>query len=228
MIFSQRTTIFKRLYLSLTSLLVLLSSLMLTSTVNAAEHGEEAATKQLILFLSKMNAMEAKFRQWVEDSKKTTLQDVNGTIWVQRPGKFRWDTNLPYPQSIISDGDLLWIYDVDLEQVTQRKLDKHVGNTPALLLSGDPSKISSSFKVSAYEYEETGEWRFDLLPKAEDALFELLRVHFLKGALRDMYLRDSLGQTTRIEFSDAQINKTIEAKIFNFVPPEGVDVIKEF
>lgn len=209
-----------------TRILVLLF-LCCSTSVFAGEHDEKAATARLIQFLSAMNAMEAEFRQWVEDAKKSKLQDVTGKIWVKRPGKFRWDTNEPYPQSIITNGDLLWIYDLDLEQVTQKKLDSQVGNTPALLLSGDPNSISDKFTISAYEYEKTGEWRFDLVPKSEDALFELLRVHFLKGKLRDMFLRDSLGQTTRIEFSSPIFNGEISDSLFEFTAPEGVDVIKD-
>lgn len=193
----------------------------------AGEHDEKAATAKLVEYLAAMDSMKANFHQWVEDAKRSKLQDVTGKIWVKRPGKFRWDTNEPYPQSIITDGQVLWIYDLDLEQVTQRKLDQQVGNTPALLLSGDPESISESFSISAYEYEETGEWRFDLTPKSEEALFELLRVHFMKGQIRDMYLRDSLGQTTRIEFEAIQVNLEIADKVFDFKPPEGVDVIKD-
>ena len=210
------------------AMLTLLLGLVATvEPVHAGEHPEAVATKKLVENLSAMNSMKADFHQTVEDSKRARLQDVTGKIWVKRPGKFRWDTNEPYPQSIITNGELLWIYDVDLEQITQRKLDRQVGNTPALLLSGNPEAISESFAISAYEYEETGEWRFDLTPKSEEALFELLRVHFVNGKLRDMFLRDSLGQTTRIEFKSPEINVAVDDKVFDFEPPEGVDVIKD-
>ncbi|MDX1696568.1 MAG: outer membrane lipoprotein chaperone LolA, partial [Ketobacteraceae bacterium] len=170
---------------------VFLLALLGGGPASAGEKTQEVATDKLVEYLSAMNAMKATFHQYVEDSKKARLQDVTGKIWVKRPGKFRWDTNEPYPQSIITDGNVLWIYDVDLEQVTQKKLDHQVGNTPALLLSGNPETIGRNFTISAYEYEETGEWRFDLTPKSEDALFELLRVHFIEGRIRDMFLRDS-------------------------------------
>ena len=100
--------------------------------------------------------MEATFEQWVMDAKQNTLQNVTGTMWIQRPGQFRWNTADPYPQQIVSDGKELWIYDEDLEQATRKTLDKQVGNTPALLLSGDPSRIADGFQVSAYRFDETG------------------------------------------------------------------------
>ncbi|MCG8314679.1 MAG: outer membrane lipoprotein chaperone LolA [Pseudomonadales bacterium] len=207
-------------------MLAVVACFMVTQ-VNAGEHGAKVATDTLVKYLNAMTSMKASFRQWVEDSKKTKLQDVTGHVWVKRPGKFRWDTNEPYPQTIITDGKILWIYDKDLDQATRKSLDTQVGNTPALLLSGDPATIALSFDVTAYEYDKTGEWRFDLLPKGEESLFELLRVHFIDGRLRDMYLRDSLGQTTRIEFQTPVFNGDIKDTVFVFEPPEGVDVITD-
>ncbi|OUS26027.1 outer membrane lipoprotein carrier protein LolA [Gammaproteobacteria bacterium 45_16_T64] len=202
--------------------------LIASSNVNAGQLSERASAEQLIKQLKAMQSIHSSFRQWVQDSKQASLQDVTGTMWVQKPGQFRWDTNNPYPQSIMANGEFIWIYDEDLEQATQQKLDKHVGNTPALLLSGDPSRLAESFAISAYLYDETGEWRFDLKPKGEGALFELLRVNFKDGKLIDMYLEDALGQTTKIEFTEQKINLAINSDVFTFTPPEGVDLIKDF
>lgn len=209
-------------YLLLFCLLVVSSS-----GLRAGEIGSQQATKQLIGFLNETKSMEASFEQWVMDAKQNALQHVTGNMWVQRPGQFRWDTDEPYPQQIVSDGEVLWIYDRDLEQATKKTLDKQVGNTPALLLSGDPSKISESFNITAYLFDETGEWRFDLRPKGEDALFALLRVHFHNQHLRDMYLEDSLGQTTRIEFKTKQTNEPINGEMFELKLEPSVDVIEE-
>lgn len=195
---------------------------------SAGEVDAEAAPEKLTEFLSGIQSMEATFEQWVMDAKQNALQNVTGKMWIQRPGQFRWDTADPYPQQIVSDGKVLWIYDEDLEQATKKTLDKQVGNTPALLLSGDPSKISESFQVSAYQFDETGEWRFDLRPKDKDALFALLRVHFYReDELRDMYLEDSLGQTTRIEFKPVQLNNPIPESRFQLELDDSIDVIEE-
>jgi len=201
---------------------------MAPSSVHAGQLSEIASAEQLIKQLKSMKSIHSKFRQWVQDAKQAALQDVTGRMWVEKPGQFRWDTNDPYPQSIIANGEFIWIYDEDLEQATQQKLDKHVGNTPALLLSGDPSKLADVFVISAYLYDDTGEWRFDLKPKAEGGLFELLRVNFKDGKMMDMYLEDALGQTTRIEFIDPKINLPIPADVFTFNPPKGVDLIKDY
>lgn len=196
-------------------------------TVLAGELSEQASIKTLVDTLKAMKSLTADFHQWVNDAKQSSLQDVTGKLWVQRPGQFRWDTNEPYPQRIVANDDVIWVYDLDLDQVTKRKLGNEVGNTPALLLSGDPEKLSKSFDISAYLFDETKEYRFDLRPKGEEALFELLRVHFINGVLKDMYLQDSLGQTTQIEFSQQQQNQPILQTVFEFTPPEGVDVITD-
>jgi len=197
------------------------------SFVQAGEISATKATEMLVKKLQNIQSMEASFEQWIMDGKQNTLQNVTGHMWVQRPGRFRWDTNEPYPQQIVSDGDLLWIYDKDLAQATKKRLDKQVGNTPALLLSGDPNKISDSFSISAYKFDKTGEWRFDLEPKDDEAMFDLLRVHFSDQILSDMFLQDNLGQTTRIEFKDQKTNTEIQNSMFDLKLDKTVDVIEE-
>lgn len=208
-------------------LLAVLASVMPVASVHAEELTAQQAVTSLVSDLSSMKALNATFHQWVSDAKNNALQEVTGTMWIERPGMFRWDTNDPYPQQIVSDNNVLWIYDRDLEQVTKRKLDKQVGNTPALLLSGEPAKLEQSFTISAFRYEETGELRYDLVPKSKDALFELLRVHFRSGRIHDMFLRDNLGQTTRIEFDIKAYNDKIDGSVFTFKPPKDVDVIED-
>ena len=211
----------------LRNIFIVLSVFMSSAGHAAGELSNELAVKKLVEVLSAMKSMKADFRQWVNDAKQASLQDVTGKVWIQRPGNFRWDTNEPYPQQIVASKGVIWIYDLDLDQITKKSLGNEVGNTPALLLSGDPQQLSEKFDISGYLFYETNEYRFDLKPKGEDALFELLRVHFKEGALQDMYLQDSLGQTTRIAFKDAHRNVDIKPAVFDFKAPEGVDVITD-
>lgn len=201
--------------------------LLFSSSLFAGELAPDIAAKKLNQSLMDLQSMQARFEQWVADKSQATLQHVTGTMWIQRPGQFRWDTDEPYPQQIVSDGKTLLIYDKDLEQATRKKLDDQIGNTPALLLSGDPSQIESSFTVSGYQFDETGELRFDLHPKDKDAMFSLLRVHFFQGYLRDMYLEDNLGQTTRIEFSRITKNQKLADEVFELKLDDSVDLIEE-
>lgn len=186
-----------------------------------------AAVDTLIDKLSHIKTLHADFRQWVNDARQNALQDVTGTMWVSRPGLFRWDTDDPFPQRIVVNDDKVWVYDIDLEQVTERSMGAEVGNTPALLLTGEPAQLTQHFLISAYRYSENGEYRFELIPRGEDAMFELLRVHFREGVLVDMFLRDSLGQTTKIDFTNAELNEPVDAEIFKFTAPEGVDWVSD-
>ncbi|HVL02353.1 MAG TPA: outer membrane lipoprotein chaperone LolA [Dongiaceae bacterium] len=208
-------------------LLSVLLSLVIAQGARAGDLSPEKASQQLNQLLTEMQSMQAVFEQWVNDAKQTNLQHVTGSMWIQRPGHFRWDTDEPYPQQIVSDGKTLLIYDRDLEQATRKKLDNQIGNTPALLLSGDPQQIQQNFTVSGYLFDNTGEVRFDLRPKDKEAMFSLLRVHFLQGHLHDMYLEDNLGQTTRIEFTKIKKNEKLDPALFNLKLPDGVDLIEE-
>lgn len=205
----------------------LLLSLGLLASASAGELKAAEASLRLNERLIELQSMQARFEQWVSDKNQVTLQHVTGSMWIQRPGQFRWDTDEPYPQQLVSDGKTLLIYDQDLEQATRKKLDNQISNTPALLLSGDPKQIDASFQVSGFKFDETGEYRFDLRPKDPDAMFALLRVHFFQGYLRDMYLEDALGQTTRIEFTQIKKNEALPASTFELKLDDSVDLIEE-
>ncbi|MBL4866177.1 MAG: outer membrane lipoprotein chaperone LolA [Pseudomonadales bacterium] len=193
----------------------------------------QAETKQLNALLASINSMDAEFSQLVLDARGGVIQEVNGQLTIQRPYKFRWITGAPFFQNVISNGQLLWVHDLDLEQVTVQTLDRSVGNTPALLLSGDPEQIGEAFEINREISRASGsdsgkEIIFRLLPKHEDGLFESLRVTFLNDVLVEMYLKDSLGQQTTIEFKTVKTNITIAPGVFEFTPPKGVDIIEDF
>lgn len=201
----------------------LLFLLLLVLTVPV--HANDAATR-LNSLLTSMNSMQAAFSQSSVDSRGRTLQTQAGQMSVQRPGLFRWEVQTPAKQLITSNGNTVWIYDPELMQATKQKLDAQVGNTPALLLSGDPRKLAESFTI----IEEKGsgsEQVFLLKPLAKDALFDQLRVRFNGRELTRMQLTDSLGQTTDIRFSRITLNPKLSAGLFEFTPPKGVDVIDE-
>ena len=126
---------------------------------------------------------------------------------------------------MISDGKKVTLWDPDLEQVTIKKLDERLNQTPALLLSGDVSKIDQSFDVTSKPSGEVLE--FMLKPKTKDTLFDSLRLSFRNGKINDMQLIDSVGQRTNILFSGVKVNEDIPASTFKFVVPKGADVIQE-
>jgi outer membrane lipoprotein carrier protein len=148
---------------------------------------------------------------------------------VKRPGQFRWETTSPAKQLIVTSGKTVWIYDPDLEQAVRQNLDDQVGNTPALLLSGQPGTIMKSFRVTQPKASEA---YFVLYPKGEDGVFESLGLRFTgnspgQSAPSQMILKDSLGQQTTINFSNVKLNPSFSSSAFNFTPPKGTDVIDQ-
>ena len=133
---------------------------------------------------------------------------------------------VPLEQFVVSDGNQLWLYDPDLEQVTVQAMGQHVVQTPALLLSGNVDELDDIFQIRLMPGEED-EQQFELTPKQGDSLFEQLRLTFSEGTLVQMHMADSLGQRSSLEFSNTQVNPLLEDSLFQFTPPEGVDVISQ-
>lgn len=217
-----------------TFLSMLVGLIIILSSLNV--RADKTDVEQLNAMLASIQSMDAQFSQLVLNARGHVMQEVRGQLTIQRPYKFRWITGEPFFQNIISNGQLLWVHDLDLEQVTVQTLDRRLGNTPALLLSGDPTQIAKAFDIrreTALGLQNVGDAAnttvvFRLQPKDSEGLFESLTVTFKNQSLFEMYLKDSLGQQTTIEFSDVKNNVTIDASVFEFSPPEGVDIIEDF
>lgn len=181
--------------------------------------------ERLDAFFDDVKTVRADFRQTVLDASFTTVQETSGQMVIARPDRFRWDYRAPYEQLIVGDGERLWLYDVDLEQVTVKRMDAALGNTPALLLSGD-KPLDVNFTISELGARDGYEW-VELRPFSEDSTFTSMMLGFDEQNLRIMELVDSFGQTTRLEFSNVVRNPVVDAQTFVFVPPEGVDVVGE-
>lgn len=192
----------------------------------APAHADQAAsTKRLTGLLSQAETLTGRFSQLSLDGSGTQLQETSGELALKRPGQFRWHTDAPMEQLLVSNGKKVWLYDPDLEQVTIQELDQRLTHTPALLLSGDVSTISENFEVSHKEAGEVVD--FTLKPKAKDTLFDNLRLSFRNGVINDMQLIDSVGQRTNILFMGVKMNQPLKADLFTFEIPEGADVISE-
>ena len=186
----------------------------------------EDAAAQVDAYLAKLTTFEAAFTQAVRDRDGRIVEHATGTFSLSRPDRFRWDYRSPYEQTIVADGKRLWLYDQDLEQVTVRPLESGLGATPALLLSG-ASKVSDAFTSIGVEPDARWKW-YRLQPKEPSSDFERVSLAFDdRGRLAGMELMDKLGQVTAIDFSDVQVNAKLDAKLFEFTPPKGADVIGE-
>lgn len=211
-----------------TSMSVAVPMVAMTQTASAKAADNLTAAKRLNELLTNTKSMTASFTQTTKGaSGSNKMGGSNGTfsgvMSVQRPNNFRWETKSPSEQLIVANGSSLWIYDKDLEQATKQNVDSQVGNTPALLLSGDPSKIDKNFKITQPHANKN---YYVLYPKA-DTSFKSLSISFNGGKPVMMVLNDSLGQTTSIKFSNIKMNPAINASQFKFTPPKGVDVINQ-
>lgn len=206
----------------------LLRMLLLSALAFAAipaQADDEAAVKRLTQLLNQAQTISARFSQLTLDGTGTQLQETAGQLALKRPGLFRWHTDAPQEQLLVSNGEKVWLYDPDLMQVTIQTLDQRLTHTPALLLSGDVSQIRQNFEIS---FKEAGEVvDFMLKPKAQDTLFDNLRLSFRRGVINDMQLIDSIGQRTNILFLSVKMNEQFAPKLFTFDVPEGADVIQE-
>lgn len=182
-------------------------------------------TNSLKNFYEKTLAVRADFHQIVTDRKGQKVQDVYGQMQLKRPNKFRWDYNKPFEQQMISDGKQVWLYDIELAQVTVRELSKALGSSPAALLAGEDS-LDKNFKlVNAYRKDNL-DW-VSTNPKDKDSGFDKISLGFKDDTLQEMSVLDSFGHQTRIVFTKIEVNPAIDAKTFLFKTPKGVDIVGE-
>ncbi|UTW07893.1 outer membrane lipoprotein chaperone LolA [Pseudomonas benzenivorans] len=203
--------------------MMLLAVLSIASSTALAD--EQASVQRLTQLLNQAQTITARFSQLTLDDSGTQLQETAGELALKRPGLFRWHTDEPMEQLLVSNGKKVWLYDPDLEQVTIQTLDQRLTHTPALLLSGDVSKIQDNFEISHKEGGSVVD--FILKPKSKDTLFDSLRLSFRSGVLNDMQLIDSIGQRTNILFLNVKMNESLADGQFTFDIPEGADVIQE-
>jgi len=197
----------------------------LIAASSAQSRAEDTPVQRLHNFLAKAASLQADFRQVVISDKGETGKQSSGVFLLQRPGKFRWDYTKPYQQEIISNGGKVWFYDVDLAQVTARKLDKAIGSTPALLLTGEVA-LEKNFTIQSQDKQEGLYW-IKLIPKEEESGFKYVLIGLDGENLAGMELSDNFGQLTRIYFSNLRLGVKMDPAKFDFKTPTGVDVLED-
>lgn len=181
------------------------------------------ALERLEQFMSQTQSARGEFEQRIYDRNRRLIQQSSGTLAFLRPGKFRWSYAKPYPQLIVGDGERVWIYDEDLQQVTVRKLDAALGATPAALLAGNNDAMKA-FDLRDDGREDDLEWLI-AIPRNKEANFERIRIGFSSSGLARMELVDAFGQTTDLRFIGLDRTPGLDPGLFKFVPPPGADVI---
>ncbi len=192
--------------------------LLFCSNVLANSHSE------LSNLLNKMNSLTGNFKQKVIDQNGAILQEVSGQFFFKKPNLFKWNYLEPVKSQLISDGELLYLYDPDLKQVIISQLKKIGGVSPAMLLV--TRDIESLFKVSIIQDEKGVSW-FKALPhEPEKANFKEVFINFVQNELKGMRIIDGFDNTTEIEFIKVSRNININEAIFLFNTPEDIDVIR--
>lgn len=181
--------------------------------------------EKLKAFAQETRSARSSFTQTVRDKDGATVQSASGKLMFARPGKFRWEYDKPYQQTIVGDGQKLWVYDKDLNQVTVKKLDGALGSSPAALLAGS-NDIEQYYNVDATGSKNGLDW-LDAFPRDQDSMFDKVRMGFRGNMLDTMELYDHLGQTTVIRFNKIERNPKLAANSFTFSPPAGADVIED-
>jgi outer membrane lipoprotein carrier protein len=183
------------------------------------------AIQGLQRFFNEVQSYTAAFRQDLLDESGKSAQESSGRLWIQRPNKFRWNYDKPYKQQIVGDGEKIWIFDEELQQVTVREMGRALLDTPAVLLAGK-GRLEDQFRINDLGTQGKLEW-VQLLPRNKESGFEEFRIGFEKGKISQLELVDGLGQTTRYTLRDAMENVKISPARFEFEPPPGVDVVGE-
>ena len=203
------------------------AALLIALLLGANAPAQATAQEALREFVRSTRSGSTTFTQVVVGKTGKSATPASGSFHFQRPGKFRWVYDKPYEQWIVADGERLWIYDRDLNQVTMRKQDGTLGQSPAAILSGNDD-LAKNFELSEAGREGDIEWLL-AVPRAKDTTFESVRIGMRAeggvAVLAVMELKDSFGQTSVLRFGRIERNPKLAPDLFNFTPPKGADVI---
>jgi outer membrane lipoprotein carrier protein len=184
-----------------------------------------SAVDQLRSFLSQAQTARGEFTQRVTSRAGATAQNSSGRFVFQRPGKFRWIYDKPYEQIIVADGERLFLFDKDLNQVTVKKLAGAIPASPASILFGS-NQFEKDFEVSDAGSRDGLEW-IVAMPRAKDSPFDRIEIGFRDGLPGAMQLTDGFGQVSLLRFAKVERNARVDADAFRFTPPKGADVLED-
>lgn len=218
---------------------MLLKKLFVVVAVCAAAAAAAAAgsawaggMESLEAFVKNAKSGRAEFTQTVtapaKEGQSARAKVSSGTFEFQRPGKFKFDYKKPFAQSIVADGDTLWLYDADLNQVTQRKQSQALGSTPAALIAAAPDlrALQADFALEAAPERDGLQW-VKASPKNKEGQLQNVQIGFQGEALAALEILDSFGQRSVLKFSKVEVNPALPASTFQFKAPAGADVIRQ-
>jgi len=193
-----------------------LTTLFAAATLAVGSTAAAAALDQFKSFVAGTKSARGDFTQ--TQVRKTSagkpVPPSTGTFVFARPGKFIWTYQKPYEQVLQADGDTLYLYDKDLNQVTTRKLGNALGSSPAAILFGS-NDLEKNFTLAEAGARDGLEW-LTATPKTRDTTFEQIGIGLKDGVPQAMELKDNFGQTTLLKFTSFQRNPSLGATAFKF------------
>ncbi len=210
----------------------MLKKLLAVSLIAAAGNALAGGMESLESFVRTAKSGRADFTQTVtapsRDGQPARIKTSSGTFEFQRPGKFKFDYRKPFAQSIVADGQSLWLYDAELNQVTQRTQSQVLGSTPAALIASasDLTALRADFTLEAAPERDGLQW-VKATPKTKDGQLQNVQVGFQGDALAALEILDSFGQRSVLKFSKVEVNPALGAGTFAFKTPAGADVVKQ-
>jgi outer membrane lipoprotein carrier protein len=201
---------------------------MLAALLTLPALSQAAALDQFKSFVASTKTARGEFSQKLvknEGGNARASSQSSGTFEFSRPGKFIWIYKKPYEQQLQADGDKLYIYDRDLNQVTVRKLGNALGSSPAAILFGS-NDLEKNFTLKEAGERDGVEW-LQATPKAKDTTFDQIEIGLRGGVPVAMELRDSFGQVSLLTFTRFEKNPALSDSQFRFVPPKGADVFEQ-
>jgi len=189
----------------------------------ASASAADSARAHMEAFSKDLKSVTATFAQSVTDANGHRGDESRGTLALQAPRQFRWETKEPYEQTIVADGQRVWVYEPDLQQVSVRSQSSEEAHSPLTVLT-DLSQLDRDFTTSE-QGEHDGQVWLRLKSKDKEPQFEYADLGFDQTGLASMAFKDTFDNSTQIRFSGWQRNAKLAPDLFKFTPPKGVDVV---
>jgi len=204
--------------------LLLIFSVSFISTAAMAQAGPARA--QLERFANELKTLEASFEQKIITTGGLVEDESSGQLWIAHPNRFRWEYGGDFPELVIADGEKVWLYDEMLEQVTIKQQSNLTSDSPLMLLT-DLSQLDAQFDVRELGNAD-GLDLLELKPRDAESQFERILLGLENDSVKLMTMEDAFGLRTEIRFRDIRRNPELGDELFQFTPPDGVDVIGDF
>lgn len=196
-----------------------MSMLILSATIS----GQERPIVKLDKLLSNIDTITAEINQLIVESDGGILEESQIIMHIKRPEGFYWETVTPFPELLVTNGKRLWNYQPDLEQVVIEDWNPDQSALAAQLLYGKTENLEEDYYIVAIDAEQSQ--TFELKPKSPDNLYELITISFINGLLELIYIENSSGERTAWQFTSSDINPPLGEDLFEFIPPDGIEII---